>query len=166
MNIGISAVREIEDPRSDIAKQQPHRRDLDESDRLDEKAECPLGRLRLKGDITEAEYQAGVRWRNLYHSWLCSIGAPNPFPAAVDWGGSFSEGQALLSQASDEWDDERCEAIAKSFKIHEAVLKRLGIRVFHAVNAIAVYEEPEELGDFEFTTYAAKKGLAALANIF
>lgn len=164
MNIRISAVREIEDPRTETAEAQPHRRDVRDS--LDPKAECPLGRMRLKGLISEAEYEAGCRWRNLYHSWLCSIGAPNPFPAAIDWGGAFSEGQAPLSSMSDELDDERCEAIARAFKVGEQALKKLGPRVFHAVNAIVVYEEPEELGAFEFTAYAAKKGLAALSRTF
>ena len=39
-----------------------------------------------------------------------------------------------------------------------------GKRVFHAVNSIAVYEEPESLGDQEFTIAAAKIGLTALAS--
>lgn len=164
MNIRISAVRIVEDPRQEIAKKQPHRRNL--PDPLDPRAECPLGRMRLRGVISESEYEAGCRWRNIYHSWLCSIGAPNPFPAAIDWGGSFNEGQAPLSSMSDELDDERSEAIARAFKIGEQALKRQGIRVFHAVNAVAVYEEPEGLGDFEFTAKAAKKGLAVLSEIF
>lgn len=164
MSIRISAAREIEDPRIATAQDHPHRRNL--ADPLDPKAECPLGRMRLRGLITEAEYEAGCRWRNIYHSWLCSIGAPNPFPAAIDLDASFHEGQAPLSSTNDDLDDERSEAIAKMFKVGESILKRLGTRVFHAVNAIAVYEEPEELGDFEFTAAAAKKGLAALAERF
>lgn len=163
MNIRISAFREIEDPRSYTARLQPHRRNL--ADPLDPRAECPLGRMSLRGQITLAEYEAGCRWRSIYHNWLQSIGAPNPFPAAIDWGGSHSEGQAPLSSVSDELDDERAEAIAKAFKSGESTLKKLGVRVFHAVNAVAVYEEPEELGDFEFTAKAAKKGLAALALV-
>ena len=39
-----------------------------------------------------------------------------------------------------------------------------GKRVFHAVNSIAVYEEPESLGDQQFTYTAAKIGLTALAS--
>jgi hypothetical protein len=164
LNIRISAIREIEDPRAATAKSYPHRQNLD--DPLDFKAECPLGRMRLRSQISEAEYEAGCRWRNIYHSWLCSIGAPNPFPAAIDWTGSFSEGQAPLSSGDNALADERDEAIAKAFKIGEAVLKKLGCRVFHAVNAVAVYEETEDLGDFEFTARAAKIGLKALAEIF
>ncbi len=167
MNIRISATREIPDARVFVAFNQPHRRNA--FDPLDPRLECPLGRLRLKGRITEAEYQAGCRWRNIYHDWLRSIGAPSPSPAAVDYG-AVSDRQELLGSArgaiSAATEDERDEAIAKAFKIGEQVLKKLGPRVFHAVSAIAVYEEPEELGDFEFTAKAAKVGLAALAECF
>jgi hypothetical protein len=102
--------------------------------------------MRLRGTITEAEYEAGFRWRNVYITWLRSIGAPG------------YEDQDL--------DDELCEAIAKAMRAGEAILKALGPRVFHAVNAIAVYEEAEGLGDFERTAASAKKGLSALAEGF
>lgn len=163
MNIRISAIREIEDPRTPTARSHPRRENL--ADPLDPRAECPLGRMSLRGQITLAEYEAGCRWRSIYHNWLQSIGAPSPFPAAIDWGGSHSEGQAPLSLVSDELEEEREMAIAKAFKVGESTLKKLGVRVFHAVNAITVYEEPEELGDFEFTAMAAKRGLAALAQV-
>jgi hypothetical protein len=35
-----------------------------------------------------------------------------------------------------------------------------------AVNSVCVFEDPEELGDFEFTAAAAKIGLADLARLF
>lgn len=160
MNIRISATREMQDARVFVASDQPHRRDA--IDPLDPRHESPLGRLRLGGRITEREYHAGCQWRNIYFNWLHSIGAPNPNPAAIDYGAVSSE-QAPLGAVDD---DERDEAIAKAFKGGEAVLKLLGPRVFHAVSAIAVYEEPEELGDFQFTARAAKIGLAALAEHF
>lgn len=62
------------------------------------------------------------------------------------------------------FDDEADEAISKAFRAGEKILKALGPRVFHAVAAVVVYEEPEGLGDGELTAYAAKKGLAALAK--
>jgi hypothetical protein len=160
LNIRISAEREILDPRSEIAKVQPHRRDF--PDPLDVRLECPLGRLSVSGVISEREYKAGCQWRAIYHSWLCSIGAPNPFPSALGLGGGGSSQEPLSSV----FDDEREEAIARAFKLGASVLKDCGHRVFHAVNAIAVYEEPEELGDFEYTSRAAKIGLAALADLF
>jgi hypothetical protein len=150
----------MQDARVFVAFDQPHRRDA--LDPLDPKHESPLGRLRLSGRITEREYNAGCQWRSIYFNWLHSIGAPNPNPAAIDYGAVSSE-QGPMSAVDD---DERDEAIAKAFKGGEAVLKRLGPRAFHAVSAIAVYEEPEELGDFQFTARAAKIGLAALAEHF
>ena len=129
---------------------QPHRIDFDHPN--DHRAECPLGRLRLRNIISEAEYQAGCRWREIYHNWLRSIYAPDPF------GG----GEQL--EPKEQWDDEMCEDIARAAKLGVSILKQQGTRVFHATNAIVVYEEPEELG--EDTAMAAKVGLAALARVF
>lgn len=161
MNIRISATRDIPDARVFVAFAQPHRRNS--FDPLDHRNECPLGRLRLSNKISEAEYQAGCRWRTIYGNWLQSIGAPSPFPASVGIG-TGGHTQELLDGSG--LDDEMCEMIAKAFKLGTKTLKDIGPRVFHAVNAIAVYEEPEELGDFEYTTKAAKKGLAALSLVF
>lgn len=118
------------------------------------------------GIISDAEYEAGRRWSVIYRSWLVSIGAPNPFPSAIDYGKPNASYQEPMRPIPSELDDERAELIAKSMRVGERTLKKLGPRVFHAVNAVAVYEETEELGDFEFTAKAAKKGLAALAEVF
>lgn len=148
------------DPVAPIASQLPHRRGFD--DPTDPRLENPLGRLRARGQISEAEYQAGCRWRSIYHRWLMSIGAPNPFPAAIDFCGSSGRQDPL----DDGMTDEQAEEIAKVFRVGERALKKLGPRVFHAVNAIAVYEEPEELGNYECTAKAAKLGLGALAECY
>jgi hypothetical protein len=159
--IAVSALRaEPTDSRLAAALDNPKRRPF--ADPLDHRLECLLGRLRVSGKITEAEYNAGVRWREIYLNWLASIGAPSPFPAAMTLAGANCQ----TPLGSKNFDDERCEAIAKAMRAGEKVLKGLGNRVFHSVNAVVVYEEPEELGDFESTAYAAKKGLAALADLF
>lgn len=148
--------------RLERAEHNPNRRDF--PDPLDPRLECPLGRLRVGGKISEAEYQAGVKWRTAYFSYLHTIGGPNPFPGAVDWEGSVSTGDPAdhVTRVS----DEDCERAAKAYKRGIAILERHGKRVLHAVNAIAVFEEPEELGDFKFTLAAAKTGLGALAISF
>jgi hypothetical protein len=110
----------------------------------------PLGRLAHAGRITRAEYEAGVRWRDVYSGYLKSIGAPEPYGNS---GGSLED-----------YTDALCENLAERYKAGVKILEACGKRVLHAVNAVAVFEEPEELGDFEFTAAAAKKGLAALAN--
>lgn len=110
----------------------------------------PLGRLAHAGKITRAEYEAGVRWRSVYLDYLKSIGAPEPY-------GNSDE-------SLDSYSDELCERLKESHRAGMKILEQCGKRVLHAVNAIAVFEEPEELGDFEFTARAAKVGLAALAK--
>jgi hypothetical protein len=160
LNVSVSA-RELKE-RDDLAIKQPHRKKVPESEREKREAESPLGRLLLNKKISQAEYDAGCRWRDIYFNWLRSIGAPNPFPRAVDLNNSDFQ----RPYNSNFIDDERAEAITKAFRIGERTLKNLGRRVFDSVNAIAVYEEPEELGDFNSTALAAKKGLAALAEIF
>ena len=112
--------------------------------------ECPLGRLAASGKISKTEYDAGVKWRTVYLGYLQSIGAPEPYG----------------SSDRIEMSDDDCEHYAKSHKRGCDILNARGKRVFHAVNAIAVYEEPETLGDYEFTSKAAKIGLAALAREF
>lgn len=109
----------------------------------------PLGRLAATGKISREEYQAGVKWRTVYLGYLQSIGAPQPYGSdQIDLG------------------DEECEQFASAHKHGCKILNALGKRVFHAVNAVAVFEESEELGDFEFTAAAAQRGLAALARGF
>ena len=185
MGIRITAEREIEDPRLEVASTQPHRRNL--QDPLSPLAESSLGRMRLRGIITEPEYDAGCRWRNIYLRWLRLMeNAPWPFPTAID-NSLFACGTRVLALIEAESDDEQgvglgyqrtatifttdqidhLEEIAtKAFKAADAVLMKLGHRVRDSVNAIAVYEEPEELGDFDRISKAAKIGLAALAEHF
>jgi hypothetical protein len=126
--------------RVEKASRNPDRKNF--PDPLDARLECPLGRLRVKGKISEAEYQAGVKWRTAYNSYINTIQNP------------------------EEHSDEDCANAQKIFMRGRVILEKEGKRVLHAVNAIAVFEEPEGLGDFEFTAKAARIGLAALAKSF
>jgi len=109
-----------------------------------------LGRLRYQGRITQAEYLAGDKWRNVYLNWISSIESPD----------SMSDDDCATAK----------EQYLKGLAILEAhdptkkYQKRK--RVVHAVNAIAVFEDPEELGDFEFTLKAARVGLSDLSKHF
>lgn len=109
-----------------------------------------LGRLAHEGKISRVEYEAGTRWRSVYLDYLKSIGAPEPF-------GNSDES---LNDFPDAW----CEELKRKYLEGVRVLETQGKRVLHAVNAVAVFDEPEELGDFEFTVKAAKIGLDALAR--
>ena len=159
MGIHISVPRgELPDKRLAAANENPARRGALEP--LDDRLECPLGRLAATGKITTAEYEAGKRWQKVYIGYLRSIGAPSPFPSAVNY-----EYDEQIANLPPEMSDEDCEFFAKEHRRGVEALMAQGRRVFHAVNAIAVYEEPETLGDFEFTCRAAKVGLAALAGL-
>ncbi len=110
----------------------------------------PLGRLAHAGKIDQAEYEAGVRWRDVYLGYLKSIGAPEPY------------GNSDVSLES--YSDKLCEELKAKYLAGIKILEVCGKRALHAVNAIVVFEEPTELGDPEFTASAAKVGLAALAK--
>src|SRR5688572_23926776 len=94
-----------------------------------------LGKLRVENRIDEAEFRAGVKWRLAYGDWIKSIQAP------------------------DEMSDEDCEAAKRVYLRGLTILEshdqskpyKKRKRVLHAVNAVAVFEEPEELGEFEYT---------------
>ena len=111
--------------------------------------ECPLAVMRSTKQITEQEYSAGVKWRGVYLSYLRTIGAPTPYGGSID---SVS--------------DADCGLAAYAHRRGMAILMAKGRRVMHATNAVAVYEESQELGDWSFTSRAAKVGLKALAIQF
>lgn len=130
--------------------------------RNNEENESHLGRLAARGEITTSQFEAGKSWRALYFDNLHLIGGPYPFPNALDPGCAvYSVGQSECR-----WTDEQCEEIAQKYRRGCSVLIAMGKRVFHSVNALVVFEEPEELGDFASTVCAAKIGLDALAREF
>jgi hypothetical protein len=134
--------------RIERASRNPKRREF--ADPLDSRIECTLGRMRVRGQITEAEYQAGVKWRGVYSRWLTSIESPDD----VTDEDARSAKKAYL----------RGLEILEAFDATKKYKKRK--RVVHAVNSVCVFEDPEELGDFEYTAAAAKIGLADLARSF
>jgi hypothetical protein len=113
------------------------------------RAESPLVRMHWDSVLSDAEFKAGDTWRQVYLAYLMSIGAPAPF------GGS-----------PDNFSDEDAKDIARKYKRGLHILMSRGKRVYHAVNAITVYGEPDGLGDPTYTAKAAKVGLAALAMEF
>ena len=96
--------------------------------------------------FTAFELLAAERWRNAYLAYLKSI-------------------------TDDETPDEKCEAIKSAYMRGVEILEAQDLsrkpyckrkRVLHAVNAICVYGDPDELGNQEFIMAAAKVGLADL----
>jgi hypothetical protein len=126
--------------RRNQAKQMPHRRGFDVQ--TDPLLECTLGRLFVRGKFTLEEFNAAVKWRSAHMAYLASILDP------------------------DGMSDEDCENAASRYKQGTRILMNEGRRVFHAACAIATYDEPNGIGDLEYTTAAAKIGFAALARKF
>ena len=81
------------DPKA-IAQLQPQRRLVPANVAHDPKAECVMGRLCLNGWITEAQYQAGVKYRAIVMRYRAVIEAPRSSEASMagvivgPWGGS------------------------------------------------------------------------------
>lgn len=101
-----------------------------------------LESLLWRGLISQEEYNAAVRWRIVHLAYLQSIENP------------------------DQMLDEDCENATQGYKRGVEILEAKGRRVFHAVSAVATYEDTEELGDFAYTLAAARVGFAALARQF
>lgn len=116
---------------------------------MENSGESSLRRLRENRKISEQEYLAGEKWRNVYLAYLQSIGAPAPYGSNPD-----------------EISDQDCEQVALAYKRGVKILEGRGKRVLHAVNSLSVFEDPEELGDFNYTLAAAKVGFSALSTEF
>ena len=138
--------------RTERAKQNPNRRDA--ADPLDHRLESPLGRLRESGQISEAEYKAGIDWRDVFFTYLRSIGGPYPFAKAIDFDGPPITGMPA------EMSDDECERAAKNYFKGIEILGNLPKRVFHAVMALAAYGE--DWGDLSYVATIAQLGLKEL----
>ena len=110
--------------------------------------------------FTKAELLAAEKWRNVYLKYLKSIeDGEMPDHECEAAKSEYDRGVRIL-EAKDESRVYRTE----DGKVRDDYKKRK--RVLHAVNALCVYGEPDELGHQEFTLAAAKVGLADLAQKF
>lgn len=98
------------------------------------------------GFFTEHELLAAERWRDVYLSYLRTIVDEYPDHVCESAKSKYMQGLEIL-EAQD---------------LSERYCKRK--RVVHAVNAVCVYGEPDELGNTEFVLSAAKVGFADLAR--
>lgn len=99
-----------------------------------------------QGFFTEHELLAAERWRNVYLAYLRTIVEEYPDHVCEDAKSKYMRGLEIL-EAQD---------------LSQRYCKRK--RVVHAVNAVCVYGEPDELGDANFVLSAAKVGFADLAK--
>ncbi len=77
-----------------IAAAMPHRRNLCEDVQLNQRAESVLGRMNLRGTITENQYLAGEAWAHTVGAYLATIDPPRAL-AGAGWKPDVSEQECL-----------------------------------------------------------------------
>jgi hypothetical protein len=115
--------------------------------------------LSASGKITDEEYRAAQRYRNMAFRWLHAIGAPYPFAQACDAEFTIA-GLMKMPRDSD------CARIEHEYKqANSAILGPDGNRrgVATAVRNVVVYEA-EPRSEFEFELL--RVGLASLVSHF
>lgn len=146
--------RETKDSPVLVAATMPHRQEVGEAVRHDPKAESQLGRLRLNSWITEAQYDAGERYREIVMRYRAVIDAPGGERSMAGvivgpWGGA--------SMLSDEEATRRREKYNAAF---EALECGAGNQAARSVAHCAVN------GRGEWQLHHLKSGLTALAVHF
>ena len=135
-----------------IARAQPHRRELKSSLRVDEMATDSLGRLRLKGVLSEPQYLAGSRYAVFVGQYRSTIEAPR------STSGSGRGFDCCFGTDTD------CECLSRRRRYDRAyvALYAAGRRCALAVNRVTI--QGAELGPLDLIYLLA--GLAALAKHF
>lgn len=106
---------------------QPHRRDLPAADRMSPKAITTLGQLNLTRRISDAQYEAGERYREVVNRYRAVIGSIDPL-MAPQWGSW---------PLSDDEAKNRTEAYNDAYM----VVWRSGQAAAKWVSRVAVYDE-------------------------
>jgi hypothetical protein len=142
---------------------QPHRRGVRSEDRMDERAESPLGRLALRNVITSAMHDAGSRFNVVVGAYRATIEAPK---------GTSGGGGARSSCWAEEADTANYCRIAsddcfclRTKNTYDAAFEALSARgqiVAKVVARVAVHREDILPQDLVYL----KVGLEALARHF
>ncbi len=131
--------------RFDRAGAMPHRSTAGDN-RLDARLESTLGRLYFDGYISEAEYDAGIRYGRIALLYLQSIDAPEP----------YGDGDDLR-----QFTDDECFKRKIIYSQARTILKSAGQNCARAVDRIAIYGEAPRDG---VEWLAMRAGLKALAG--
>lgn len=152
------------------AGRQPHRRRLNEGDRLSDRAESPFGQLSLLRDparegkkvINESQYQAGEHYAILVGQYRSVIDGPRS-TAGSGQGGGCEGGCALMMQLFGA-DKVLCRCLEAKQRYDRAfeALVRVGRRELMAVNRVAVHGQAIAQQDLVYL----KNGLDGLARHF
>lgn len=141
-----------DDPRA-VALAQPHRRFLPPSQKLDQKAESPLGGLNLVGLLSDEAYEAGRRYAAIVARYRAVIDAPKPHASSVT-----DEAPGPAPEL------DRAEARRRKAEYDRAfaAVSEAGQRAARAVARVAVHGEACPGGGLK----DLERGLAALARHF
>jgi len=147
--------RAYENPKVQVASQ-PHRQSVAHRFREYPEAGSEFGRLLLRGGITRAQYDAGIRFTELCVAMCAVYDVPSPHPHAMDLTrvrGSVSQGMP----------SERAKAIIGAYNTAFEACMDVGRPALRAVKEHVVLDKP--VGDFD-TLNALVRGLAKLVDHF
>jgi hypothetical protein len=127
--------RQAESPRV-IAAGMPHRRGLGEL-AVDQRAETELGRLTLRGALTEAQGLAGETYLALWRGYVFSLAGPSELS---NGGGHGFTCDGCATAAARKWC--RCEFRRRIFLEAQGVLRELGTLVLVLVEHTVIHGWP------------------------
>lgn len=140
------------------AGRQPHRRHLREADRLDERAESPLGQLALREIITEEQYEAGIRYAVVVGQYRATIEAPR----GVFHGSG--RGVSCFADVICQAEPDKCPCTMRKVRYDDAyaAVWQAGQRAAKVVARVAVHREEIAAADVRYL----RDGLVYLARHF
>lgn len=129
--------------RLDRAASMPHRKHAGDN-RLDARLASPLGRLFFSGEITQPQYEAGIRYGLIGLRWLQSIDAPEPY--GIELG---------------PLDEDLCFRRKLAYAQVRTIVRDVSVCCARVVDRIAIHEQ-EPRSDFELAIL--RLGLRALTG--
>lgn len=154
-----------------VALKQPHRAWLGETRRADQRAESEIGRLCLAGRLTEAEYWAGERWRQLVHDFHRVMATPMTTCSALarmvaEQVGKEDVAGEVGAAERPESEEERRERVLDHHRKAMSTIRRLGDMARPAFtvmeNAVLHDRGVETAADLD----ALRAGLSQLARLW
>lgn len=121
-----------------ISLTQPHRRGVPADKRHDQRAENPFGRLNLINAVTDAEYDAGIKYRDICLRYRAIISSPNPHPTVVCLDGRRYGSGAELTAAQIKT---RRDEYMRAFEAIEGYGPRVVIK------SVVIFEKELQAGD-------------------
>jgi hypothetical protein len=139
-----------EDPKI-IALNQPHRASVPADKRHDQRAENPFGRLNLINAVPDIEYDAGIKFRDIYVRYRATIDSPSPYPRAISL-------DRLLKGPRQPIDPEEATRRKTQWRLS---LNALGSdREKIVLNSVLIYEKNLDQGDLQYLRVGLKNLVA------